>query len=219
MALATCPFAHARGLSAAAAPRYLRPVNFASPLEIQAFLDATAYSDEPIYRCPARVLVDRKAHCVDGALLAAAALRRLGDPPLVVDMRAHRDDDHVITPFRRDGCWGALAKSNVVGLRYREPVYLSLRELIMSYFQDYYNLDGERALRSYSDPLDLTAFDHLSWETSDDPIEPIIVPALDAAPHHDLLTPQQIAALTPIDRRTYDAGLSGANWNGLYKPT
>lgn len=212
------PAGPTRGLRPARPPGYLPPVNFASPLEIQAFLDDTAYSDEPIYRCPARVLVDRKAHCVDGALLAAAALRRLGDPPLVIDMRAQRDDDHLIAPFRRRSCWGALAKSNVVGLRYREPVYQSLRELIMSYFQDYYNLDGERALRSYSDPLDLSAFDHLSWETSDDPIEPVIIPALDAAPHHELLTPEMIAALTPIDRRTFDAGLSGANWNGLYKP-
>lgn len=207
-----------RPLSRPPPPRYLAPVQFASPLEIQRFLDETTYSSEPFYRCPARVLTDRRAHCVDGALLAAAALRRLGDPPLILDMRAHRDDDHVIALFRRHDAWGALAKSNVVGLRYREPVYRDLRELVMSYFQDYYNLDGERALRSYSDPLDLSAFDHLSWETSDDPIEPVIVPALDAAPHHDLLTPDMLAALTPIDRRTFDAGLSGANWDGLYRP-
>lgn len=194
-------------------------MRFSSPLEIQAFLDATAYSDEPFYRCPARVLADRRAHCVDGALLAAAALRRLGEPALVLDLRAVRDDDHLVAPFRRRGFWGAVAKSNVVGLRYREPVYQSLRELVMSYFDAYYNLDGERTLRSYSDPLDLARFDHLSWETSDDPIEPIIIPALDAAPHHELLTPEMIAELAPVDRRSYEAGLIGANWNGLYKPS
>ena len=186
--------------------------------DIQAFLDATAYSDDKFYRCPTRVLVDQRAHCVDGALLAAAALRRLGDPPLVLDLRAHRDDDHVIAVFQRRGRWGALAKSNVVGLRFREPVYASLRELVMSYFEPYYNLDGERALRSYSDPLDLSTFDALDWEQRPDAIEAVIVRALDDLPHHDLLTPAMIADLHPIDARSFEAGLLGANPDGLYKP-
>jgi len=185
---------------------------------IQSFLDDTAYSEDKFYRCPAQVLVERKAHCVDGALLAAAALRRLGDPPLVLDLRAERDDDHVVAVFRRHGHWGALAKSNVVGLRFREPVYASLRELVMSYFEPYYNLDGERALRSYSDPLDLSTFDALDWEHRPDDIESVIVRALDEHPHHDLLTPAMIADLHPIDARSFAAGLLGSNPNGLYKP-
>lgn len=192
---------------------------FRSPGDIQAFLDATAYSDDKFYRCPARVLLDRRAHCVDGALLAASALRWLGDPPLVLDLRAHRDDDHVIAVFQRHGHWGAVAKSNVVGLRYREPVYASLRELVMSYFEAYYNLEGDRALRSYCDPLDLSALDELDWEHDDDVIEHHICGALDDAPHHELMTPAMIAALTKIDARSYEAGLMGANPNGLYKPT
>jgi len=192
---------------------------FRSLADIQAFLDATDYSDDKFYRCPARVLVDRRAHCVDGALLAASALRQLGDPPLVLDLRAHRDDDHVITVFQRHDHWGAIAKSNVVGLRYREPVYASVRELVMSYFEAYYNLDGDRALRSYSDPLDLSAFDDLDWEHDDDVIEPRICAALDAAPHHEIMTSTMIAALTKIDARSYEAGLMGANPNGLYKPS
>jgi hypothetical protein len=185
---------------------------------IQSFLDETAYSEDKFYRCPDQVLAERTAHCVDGALLAAAALRRLGDPPLILDLRAERDDDHVIAVFRRHGHWGALAKSNVVGLRFREPVYASLRELVMSYFEPYYNLDGERALRSYSDPLDLSTFDALDWEHRPDAIEAVIVRALDDLPHHDLLTPAMIADLHPIDRRSYEAGLLGSNPNGLYKP-
>lgn len=194
-------------------------MRFASPREIQDFLDAVAYSSDPIYRSPARVAVDRRAHCVDGALFAAAALRSLGDPPRVLDLRAVRDDDHVIAVFERRGCWGAVAKSNVVGLRYREPVYRTLRELVMSYFDVYYNLDAERTLRSYSDPVDLSAFDHLSWETDDAPIEPVIVAALDAAPHHELMTAEMIADLTPLDRRAFDAGLHGSDYAGLYKPS
>jgi len=185
---------------------------------IQSFLDETAYSEDKFYRCPDQVLAERTAHCVDGALLAAAALRRLGDPPLILDLRAERDDDHVIAVFRRHGHWGALAKSNVVGLRFREPVYASLRELVMSYFEPYYNLDGERALRSYSDPLDLSTFDALDWEHRPDAIEAVIVRALDDLPHHDLLTPAMIADLHPIDRRSFEAGLLGSNPNGLYKP-
>ena len=186
---------------------------------IQSFLDETAYSDDKFYRSPAQVLLERKAHCVDGALLAAAALRRLGDPPLVLDLRAERDDDHVIAVFRRNQHWGALAKSNVVGLRYREPVYASLRELVMSYFEPYYNLEGERALRSYSDPLDLSAFDALDWERRPDAIEPVICRALDDLPHHELMTPAMIADLHPIDARSFEAGLLGANPKGLYQPT
>ena len=186
---------------------------------IQSFLDETAYSEDKFYRCPYQVLAERTAHCVDGALLAAAALRRLGDPPLILDLRAERDDDHVIAVFRRHGHWGALAKSNVVGLRFREPVYASLRELVMSYFEPYYNLDGERALRSYSDPLDLSTFDALDWELRPDAIEAVIVRALDDQPHHELLTPAMIADLHPIDARSYEAGLLGSDPNGLYKPT
>jgi hypothetical protein len=185
---------------------------------IQSFLDDTAYSDDKFYRCPAQVLLDHKAHCVDGALLAAAALRHLGDPPLVLDLRAERDDDHVVAVFRRHGHWGALAKSNVVGLRFREPVYASLRELAMSYFEPYYNLDGERALRAYSDPLDLSTFDALDWEQRPDAIEAVIVRALDDQPHHELMTPAMIADLHPMDARSFAAGLLGSDPNGLYKP-
>ncbi|MSP74061.1 MAG: hypothetical protein EXR76_18165 [Myxococcales bacterium] len=190
-----------------------------SPAEIQAFLEETVYSDEPIYRCPVRVLRDRRAHCVDGALLAAAALRRLGHRPLILDLRAVRDDDHVIAVFKQDGHYGAIAKSNVVPLRFREPVYRTPRELAMSYFDGYYNLDGERSLRSYSAPFDLRRFDALDWEHTDEVIEAPILTALDAARHFELLSPAMIARLHLIDRRSYDAGLLGSNPAGLFKPT
>jgi hypothetical protein len=120
-----------------------------SPERIQALLDSIAYSAEDINRCPLRVLQDRTAHCYDGAFLAAAALRRIGYPPIVVDMmpEPRRDDDHLLAIFRRNGLFGALAKSNFVGLRYREPIYRNLRELVLSYFEDYFNVDGEKTLR------------------------------------------------------------------------
>ena len=113
-------------------------VKLKTPFKVQEFLDSIPYSDEERYRCPRSVLQDRKAHCYDGAVFAAAALRMIGYPPLLVDMLPNnRDDDHILAVFRRKKRWGAVAKSNFSGLRFREPVYRGLHELIMSYFESY----------------------------------------------------------------------------------
>ena len=187
-----------------------------SPGEIQAFLDAIPYSADPFYRCPRRVLADRKAHCFDGALFAAAMLRRIGDPPLLVDTRAVRDDDHVIAIFRRHGCVGAVAKSNFVGLRFREPVFRSVRELVLSYFEAYYNAAGEKTLRSFSVPLDLRRFDDLQWETSDTHLG-VIATRLDTIRHYPLLSRRTAAGLIKVDERSLEAGMLGLDRSGLYK--
>jgi len=184
---------------------------------VQRFLDSTRYSADPFGRAPLRVLRDRTANCFDGALLAAAALRRLGHRPLLVDLRAVRDDDHVIAVFRRFGCWGAVAKSNFVGLRFREPIHRTLRELVLSYFEPFYNLDGEKTLRAYSRPVDLSAFDRLDWEARDDAVD-VIGEHLDSARHYPLLSRRQIAGLQPVDRRSFRAGMQGARAAGLYRP-
>src|SRR5437764_11193867 len=104
-------------------PALWLPAGLDSPAAIQAFLDEIPYSADPFYRCPASVVRDRKAHCFDGAVFAAAALRRIGFPPLIVDMLPERDDDHVLAIFKIDGSWGAIAKSNFVGIRFREAVH------------------------------------------------------------------------------------------------
>jgi len=114
-------------------------------------------------RSPRRVLRDRTARCREGALFAAAALRVNGHPPLLLDLEAVRDDDHVLAVLRDRGHWGAVAKSNYAGLRYREPVYRTLRELVMSYFEHYYNLQGQKTLRRYSRPVDHARFDGVRW--------------------------------------------------------
>ena len=111
---------------------------------------------------------DKTAHCFEASLFAAAALRVNGHQPLILDLESVRDDDHVIAIYRVDGHWGALAKSNYAGLRFREPVYRSLRELVMSYFEHYYNLKGEKTLRAYSRPVNLSRFDRQNWMTSED---------------------------------------------------
>lgn len=113
---------------------------------------------------------ERKGHCVEGALFAAAALRFHGQPPLLTDLGAVRDDDHVLALYRHGRYWGAIAKSNYASLRFREPVYRSLRELVMSYFEHYHNLDGEKTLRRYSTPMNLTRFDSLHWMTAENEV-------------------------------------------------
>jgi hypothetical protein len=185
------------------------------PLRIQQFLDSIPYSTDPIYRSPRSVLRDRRAHCVDGALLAACALERHGDPPLVVDLRAVRDDDHVIAVFRRSGHFGAIAKSNVVGLRFREPIYRSLRELAMSYFELYFNTDGEKTLRSYSRAFDLSRLDRFEWRTSETHLAKVVA-HLDCARHDSLVTPAMVRELSLVDERSYHAGFTGSDAAGLY---
>jgi hypothetical protein len=193
------------------------PSGLDSPAAIQAFLDEMPYSADPFYRCPRRVVLDRKAHCFDGALFAAAALRELGFPPLLVDMFAVRDDEHILAVFKVDGHWGAVAKSNFVGLRYREPIHRGLRELMLSYFEDFYNAAREKTLRGYTVPLKLQSFDRLRWTTRDEAAEAIAA-RLDQIRRFPLLTPKMAKRLALMDRRSYEAGMRGCVPEGLYRP-
>jgi len=189
-----------------------------TPYEIQAFLDGFPYRAEVIYRCPLRVFRERIAHCFDGALFAAAMLRRLGQSPMVLEMLPNdRDDDHMLALYKRDGHWGAVAKSNFVGLRFREPIYRTLRELVMSYFEQFYNMEHEKTLRSYTVPLNLKDFDRFNWMTCDEPLERI-GQRLDKNRQVRILTRRMVAGLSLIDERSYKAGLLGANERGLYSP-
>jgi hypothetical protein len=194
------------------------PSGLDHPAAIQAFLDGMPYSTDPFYRCPRSVLRDRKAHCFDGALFAAAALRSLGFPPVVVEILAERDDSHMVATFKVDGRWGAIAKSNFVGLRFREPVYFSLRELVMSYFDSCYNVDREKTLRGYTVPLSLKSFDRSRWMTRDEPMAAIAA-RLDEIRRVFVLTRRMVERLSPMDERSYQAGMLGVVPEGLYKPT
>jgi hypothetical protein len=189
-----------------------------TPAKIQAYLDGMPYSEEEKYRCPRQVLSDHKAHCFDGALFAAAALRYIGYPPLVLDMLPvpGRDDDHMLALYKLNGYWGAVAKSNFVGLRYREPIYRTLRELVLTYFEDFYNTAGEKTLRAYTVPLNLQVYDSSNWMASDTSMMEI-AHRLEKLRRYTLLTPNMVAGLAPVDERFYQAGLTGVNWEGLYK--
>jgi hypothetical protein len=190
-----------------------------SPVIIQSYLDAIPYSAEERNRCPLNVLNDRQAHCLDGALFAAAALRRIGYPPVVIDLLPDpgMDDDHVLAIYKQDGHYGALAKSNFAGLRFREAVYRSLRELAMSYFDDFYNVNGVKTLRSYTPPLRLEAYDQAGWMWSDQGADAIEA-RLYKLKRIPLISPEQAVRLSPVDRRSYDAGMLGVNAAGLYQP-
>jgi hypothetical protein len=187
-----------------------------SPARIQEFLDGLAYRPEDDPGCPRRVLRERRANCYDGAIFAAAALRELGHPPLLLDMWAVRDDDHVLAVYRVGGRFGALAKSNFVGLRSREPIHRTLRELVLTYFEQYFNAQGEKTLRAWSPLLDLRRFDRHDWTLRDDSLQ-YVSDRLDALPHRPILTSAMERRLSPVDPRSLEAGMLGTNPEGLFK--
>ena len=179
-----------------------------TPAGVQRFLDDLPYNLSFTARSPQRVLRDRTASCLEGGIFAAAALRIIGFPPLIFDLEAEQDTDHVVAIFKVRGHWGAVAKSNFTGCRYREPVYRSLRELAISYFNVYFNLRGERTLRRYSRPVNLARFDYLNWMTTGKPIW-FIAEHLCEIPHIPLLTSAMERRLTRVDRRTFRGEMVG----------
>jgi hypothetical protein len=179
-----------------------------TPAGIQRFLDGIPYHLAGTAWSPRVVLRERTAHCLEGAIFAAAALRVLGFPPLILDLEADQDTDHVLAVFKLRGHWGAIAKSNFAGCRYREPVYRTLRELALSYFHVYFNLRGERTLRRYSQPVNLARFDPRHWMTTDKGIW-FIAEYLVDIPHRPLLKRGLEKHLTRVDRRTWESEMVG----------
>jgi hypothetical protein len=179
-----------------------------TPAGIQRFLDDMPYHLAGTAWSPRRVLREKTAHCLEGAVLAAAALRVLGFPPLILDLEADQDTDHVVAIFKSRGHWGAVAKSNFTGCRSREPVYRTLRELALSYFNIYFNLRGERTLRRYSRPVNLARFDHLHWMTTEKNIW-FIAEYLCEIPHRPLLTRGVAKNLTRVDALTMQGEMVG----------
>jgi hypothetical protein len=186
----------------------LRRLN--TPQKIQAFvygLQQNFELDGDTCQPVRRVLRQRRAHCIEGAMLAACALWIHGEPPLILDMRAERDFDHVVALFRRHGRWGAISKTNGVGLRWRDPVYGSLRELAMSYFHEYTNRRDHKTLREYSVPFDLRRIDPAVWVTGDKLGSKqawMVAEALDDLRHFKLLERRHLRSVLrrdPFERR------------------
>ena len=179
-----------------------------TPTGVQRFLDELPYNLEYTARSPRLVLHERTASCLEGGIFAAAALRVLGFPPLIWDLEAEQDTDHVVALFKVRGHWGAVAKSNFTGCRYREPVHRTLRELALTYFNVYFNLRGERTLRRYSRPVNLARFDRRNWMTTEQPVW-FIAEHLCEIPHTALLRSTMEKQLTRVDARTWKAEMVG----------
>jgi hypothetical protein len=177
---------------------------------IQEYLDTSSLYDKKGGTCrsPRRVIRDGLCQCMDGALFAAAALRVQGKPPLILDLEADHDDDHVLAVFKTKHGWGAIGRSNYSGLRYREPVYRTIRELVMSYFESYFNLKRQKTLRAYSRPLNLARFDGIEWMTSEEDLWDI-PNHLVRIPHTKIGTKAAIRTYSRVDRRLFEAGLVG----------
>ena len=194
--------------------RFLRKLN--SPAKIQDFLESIPFNFEKkgvTLMSPRRVLCEKKAHCIEGALLAAAALWVNGTKPLLMDLRSVRHDfDHVVALFKIDNHWGAISKTNHLVLRYREPVYKSPRELAISYFHEYFLDDGKKTMRSFSKPFDLRKYQKQNWTTSEDDLW-FIEKFLDDSPHTQILTRSMLARLRSADKIEIEAGKL-TEWNG-----
>jgi len=180
-----------------------------APKKIQDFLEKLPINFEEkgdTLMSPRRVLRERKAHCMEGALFAAAVLWFHGQEPLLLDLTTPSYDyDHVAALFKKDGHWGAFSKTNHAVLRYREPIYRNVRELAMSYFHEYFVNDGEKTMRGYSEPFDLSRFKDENWITMEDDLWHIGA-ELDDSPHHKILTRKMLAGLRRADPLERQAG-------------
>lgn len=187
--------------------RHLKQLN--TPRKIQDFLEKIPINFEPegdTCLSPRRVLREQRAHCIEGAMLAALALRLQGQRPLVVDLAATKDDfDHVITVFQLHGFWGAISKTNHAVLRYREPIFRTIRELVLSYFHEYTDTEGRKTLRSFSRPIDLSRFDRRGWMTAEDDVWYVPEHLADVR-HVPILSRRHIATLRRADALEREAG-------------
>lgn len=190
--------------------------HLSSPADIQAYLDSFPYIAEELNRSPLRVMTDGQAHCLDGGIFAALALARLGHRPLILDLvpESGEDDDHVLALFQHNGNWGCIAKSNYAFLRFREPVYRSLRELAMTYFESYTNTEKRKTLRGYTRPLDLSSFTP-DWMWSEAGIAEIAKRLYHRTPI-PLISPEDAASLSLSDERFYQANTLGTNFEWVY---
>jgi|SRR3989344_4630023 len=181
-----------------------------SPKKIQDFINKIPINfeknGEDTCKSPQQVLKEKKCHCIEGAILASMILRFHKQKPLIVDLTSSKKDfDHVIAVFKQCGKWGAISKTNHAVLRYREPVYSSIRELVMSFFHEYFLKDGKKTLRSYSLPVDLSKFDKKGWMSALNDVW-YIADYLAKVKHFKILNKKQIAGLRKADKIEIKAG-------------
>lgn len=179
-----------------------------TPVKIQKWLDSVPYHLAGTAFSPRLVLEHKTAHCLEGAIFAATALRVNGFKPLIVDFEAENDTDHVVAVYKQGGAWGAIASSNYATCRFRSPIYKTIRELALSYFEGYFNLRRERTLRRYSEPVNLSIFDQDEWMTTRKPIWFIAEHLVDVK-HKPLIDKKMVQNLSRLDERSFKAGQYG----------
>ena len=198
-------------------PKNLRKklVSLNSPFAIQRYLDSIPYVGEERDRSPLNVMLDGQSHCLDGGFLAALMLWRIGFRPLLIDIVPYpgEDDDHVLALFQIEGRWGALAKSNYVFLGFREPVYKSLRELVMTYFEHYVSITQRKVLRGYTRPLDASRYTHLDWATDEEGANVLYYKHFYGRPAVPLVTPSMVERLSLVTDKTYESEVLFTNLN------
>ena len=180
-----------------------------NPKKIQDFINKIPVNKEPegdTCISPKQVLLQNRAHCIEGAMLAATIFRFHNQPPLLLDLTSNpKDFDHVVAPFKKDGYWGAISKTNHAVLRYREPVYKTIRELVLSYFHEYFLDNGKKTLRTYSMPVNLSKFDNKNWMTSEKNVW-FIAQHLVNVKHYPILNKKQIHFLRKAEPIEIEAG-------------
>ena len=193
-----------------------------SPFAIQQYLDDMPYVAVERDRSPLNVMLDGQSHCLDGGLFAALALWRLDFKPLMIDILPDpgADDDHVLALYRIDGCWGAVAKSNYVNLGFREPVYKTLRELVMTYFEHYCSVNQAKTLRGYTRPFDVSRYVHLNWALDEAGANKLYYQHFYGRKPVSLVTSQMAMHLNRISDRVYKAETlyTDLNWSFGIRP-
>src|SRR6266487_1905077 len=186
-----------------------------TPFAIQQYLDNMPYIGEERNRAPLQVMKDRQCHCLDGGFFAALALWRIGFKPLLIDLvpEPNKDDDHVLALYQADGLWGAVAKTNYVNLGFREPVYKSLRELVMTYFEHYVSINKEKTLRGYTRPLDVSHYTHLNWAWDEVRANQLYHKNFYGRKMIALITARMAKHLNPLTDRAYVAETMYTNLN------
>ncbi len=187
-----------------------------TPDHIQQFVDELTYNPTNHASSPRWVMMTREGHCLEGGLFAAAALEFWGRKPLLVDLVAEDDDHHVICVYSTSTGWGSLSKTNTTLLSGRRPFYRNIRELVMSYFDFYFNLKGKLSLYSYSDPINLNKYNHWNWRTTDEDLENLGVSFNDLI-HYEIIDQKKLKALSPVNSKLKEACFLGADPNGLYQ--
>lgn len=177
-------------------------------MKIQDFLDRFPINwetDGETCMSPRRVLRERKMHCMEGALLAAAALWIAGEKPFLLDLKTRGDDDHVVALYKKNSRWGAISKTNHATLRWRDPIYATVRELAVSYFHEYFvNDTGKKTLQFFSQPFSLRPYG-TAWLTDEEELF-FIAEALDDSPHLRIFPKKNTRFIRRADRMERQAG-------------